>query len=254
MESYGAIRGLRHTTNGLNLPARKEIPRHYSSALPMWLSVDPLSGDYPNISPYAYCNGNPIKNIDIDGCSFDEKNEQIAQKIENYVCQKMKQSDNGYKIYEFKKTLKDIRYMRKDEKREYHFIQNDSKEAEGYGINKENSPTIRYIDDNTRRIGIFVDIKSLDTPDPDETIAHEIRHGGQIASGKLDIRSDTRNYNYKHEIDAYRAQWSWSWGGLNIPTLLNKNGQLITNPFQINKMYINSIIDYHTGYLLYHFR
>ena len=33
----------------------------------MWLSVDPMSDKYPNISPYAYCAWNPIKLIDPDG-------------------------------------------------------------------------------------------------------------------------------------------------------------------------------------------
>jgi RHS repeat-associated protein len=28
-----------------------------------WLSVDPLSDKYPEISPYAYCNWNPVKYI-----------------------------------------------------------------------------------------------------------------------------------------------------------------------------------------------
>ena len=32
-----------------------------------WLSVDPLAGDYPQISPYAYCAWNPIKYVDPDG-------------------------------------------------------------------------------------------------------------------------------------------------------------------------------------------
>ena len=32
-----------------------------------WLSVDPLSDKYPNISPYAYCNWTPVKYIDPDG-------------------------------------------------------------------------------------------------------------------------------------------------------------------------------------------
>lgn len=32
-----------------------------------WLSVDPLSDKYPNISPYAYCAWNPINKIDPDG-------------------------------------------------------------------------------------------------------------------------------------------------------------------------------------------
>ena len=32
-----------------------------------WLSVDPLSDKYPSISPYAYCNWNPVKFVDPDG-------------------------------------------------------------------------------------------------------------------------------------------------------------------------------------------
>ena len=32
-----------------------------------WLSVDPLSDKYPSISPYAYCNWNPVKYVDPDG-------------------------------------------------------------------------------------------------------------------------------------------------------------------------------------------
>ena len=32
-----------------------------------WLSVDPMSDKYPNISPYAYCACNPVKLVDPDG-------------------------------------------------------------------------------------------------------------------------------------------------------------------------------------------
>ena len=32
-----------------------------------WLSVDPMSDKYPNISPYAYCAWNPVKLVDPDG-------------------------------------------------------------------------------------------------------------------------------------------------------------------------------------------
>ena len=32
-------------------------------------SIDPLAGDMPDISPYAYCAGNPINRIDSDGKS-----------------------------------------------------------------------------------------------------------------------------------------------------------------------------------------
>ena len=41
--------------------------RNYTSAASIWLSVDPLADKYPGISPYAYCNWNPVKYIDPDG-------------------------------------------------------------------------------------------------------------------------------------------------------------------------------------------
>ena len=37
--------------------------RSYASVLSIWLSPDPLSDKYPEISPYAYCNWNPVKYI-----------------------------------------------------------------------------------------------------------------------------------------------------------------------------------------------
>ena len=40
---------------------------YYTSVHAIWLSPDPLLDKYPYISPYAYCNWNPIGNIDPDG-------------------------------------------------------------------------------------------------------------------------------------------------------------------------------------------
>ena len=41
--------------------------RYYTSAISGWLSPDPLMDKYPDISPYAYCNWNPLKYVDPDG-------------------------------------------------------------------------------------------------------------------------------------------------------------------------------------------
>ena len=41
--------------------------RYYSSDLSIWLSVDPMSGKYPSLSPYVYCANNPIKLVDPNG-------------------------------------------------------------------------------------------------------------------------------------------------------------------------------------------
>ena len=37
----------------------------------MWLSIDPMSDQYPSISPYSYCAWNPVKLVDPDGREVD---------------------------------------------------------------------------------------------------------------------------------------------------------------------------------------
>ena len=41
--------------------------RYYDPRLSLWMSVDPLSLDYPNMATYTYCANNPIMATDIDG-------------------------------------------------------------------------------------------------------------------------------------------------------------------------------------------
>jgi len=41
--------------------------RIYSPRMGNWFSIDPLSVKYPSLSPYVFCNGNPILFVDLDG-------------------------------------------------------------------------------------------------------------------------------------------------------------------------------------------
>ena len=41
--------------------------RMHDAALGRWTTMDPLCEKYYNVSPYAYCAGNPMNNIDIEG-------------------------------------------------------------------------------------------------------------------------------------------------------------------------------------------
>jgi RHS repeat-associated protein len=43
--------------------------RYYDSDLSQWLSVDPMSDKYHNLSPYNYCAWNPVILVDPDGNS-----------------------------------------------------------------------------------------------------------------------------------------------------------------------------------------
>ncbi|HBG70077.1 MAG: hypothetical protein A2W93_10085 [Bacteroidetes bacterium GWF2_43_63] len=45
--------------------------RYYDSDLSVWLSVDPMSDDYQNLSPFAYCANNPVMLVDPDGMKID---------------------------------------------------------------------------------------------------------------------------------------------------------------------------------------
>ena len=45
--------------------------RYYSSDLSVWLSVDPMSDEYPSLSPYVYCADNPVKLMDPNGMQWE---------------------------------------------------------------------------------------------------------------------------------------------------------------------------------------
>ena len=61
--------------------------RYHASALPSWLSVDPLADKYPGISSYAYCNWNPINYVDPNGkwieTAWDVAN--VVMGVESFV-------------------------------------------------------------------------------------------------------------------------------------------------------------------------
>ena len=55
---------------GFGLPYLDYGARLYDPATGRWLTQDPLSEKYHGISPYAFCAGNPMKYVDVDGNAF----------------------------------------------------------------------------------------------------------------------------------------------------------------------------------------
>ena len=72
--------------------------RYQDPMLPMFTTQDPLAAKYPNISPYAYCAGNPIRYIDPSGKSTKVvySGNNIYTVIGGYL-------DNDRNIYIYKK-------------------------------------------------------------------------------------------------------------------------------------------------------
>ena len=45
--------------------------RFYDSQLSLWISVDPMRGKYPSLSPFVYCANNPIRLVDPNGMEIE---------------------------------------------------------------------------------------------------------------------------------------------------------------------------------------
>ena len=213
--------------------------RYYASTLPMWLSVDPLTDKYPNISPYAYCAWNPIKYVDPDGMYFDENNEQTAQKIEERCNALLVETKDKHRKAELSKTLNDIQDMRKDSEHEFRFGQASLDE------NGNLAPETSYGGENTKGHPIVNMLSNIDNID--EITAHETRHGGQVARKEIliDTNGQWLNYGVRKEIDAYRAQWGWK-GHLQLYVLFDGQQfgypKSITSYYDINGQLINTIV------------
>ncbi len=108
--------------------------RYLQTSLGRFTTIDPLAEKYPSVSPYAYCNGNPVRYIDPDGMYFDEVNDKRAQRMERRLERKAeklsakadrkekRQKDTGdlrERAGELRKSVQDIRDMRNDTKTEY---------------------------------------------------------------------------------------------------------------------------------------
>ena len=69
-----------HGLNTYDYGARQYIP-----ALPSWDRIDPLAEEYYSVSPYAYCNNNPIRFIDPDGRQIVGVTKKDAQNFRDDV-------------------------------------------------------------------------------------------------------------------------------------------------------------------------
>ena len=58
--------------------------RYYSSDLSIWLSVDPMSDDYPYQSNYVYCSNNPLMIVDPNGM-FETRAEAQKYRKEHHT-------------------------------------------------------------------------------------------------------------------------------------------------------------------------
>ena len=94
--------------------------RQYSSMQRRWMTPDPLSEKYYGISPYTYCDGDPVNFIDPDGCIrqiiTDEKNKVIVISAIFYAAYYYDDVYSGYKRYLMDTVERSCDYLNKQQK------------------------------------------------------------------------------------------------------------------------------------------
>jgi RHS repeat-associated protein len=92
--------------------------RRYDPAIGLFIQMDPLCEQYPHLSPYAYCAGNPVRYVDPDGrriiySGFTEEEKDDWVSYLEHLCQKsdlfktlFSQLTNSHETYKI--TLADL--------------------------------------------------------------------------------------------------------------------------------------------------
>lgn len=187
--------------------------RYYNSEIGRWVSGDPLSGKYPNLSPYNYAANNPILLVDPNGKEiviagskeFQQKVRDDLQKLTNdkltlkdgtiYIA-KLGTENSGN---DFKVGTNLIRSLNKKGVDEHTFIitegennitlslSNDAS-VEGVGSDAE----IIYNPDKTEG---GIDINGSTTRPPEIGLGHELFHAADANEGKRNTATATDVYD-----------------------------------------------------------
>ena len=199
--------------------------RWYDPILVRFITMDPMSEDYYNMSPYSHCAGNPIRYIDPTGEYFKGIDESIVMAWLAYYDIKVNAMIEDIlkrkKLYqevtmeeqelceELLMTISDLNSMKQDEVRQYTF---------DFSYNNNNQEETIVDEMNPNLIKIYYQIYNIGS------WAHEIRHGGQIARGELYV--DYSNYSCEHEVSAYRAQYA-NGGSFEVSVILPELANII---------------------------
>ena len=146
-----------------------------------WLSPDPLSDKYPEISPYAYCGWNPVKYIDPDG-----RRVFFAPNVSNSFKDDFKQAVT----YMNQKGISGMLYQLETSPNIYYI-------SEGIGINSSEFNPITNTIKWFSRVGLITD--NLYEMSPVEVLNHEIDHALQHDTNPTQQRIDGQTYDPNYD-------------------------------------------------------
>ena len=205
--------------------------RGYHAITGRFTTMDPLAEKFYDISPYAYCGGNPIRYIDERGLAFKTRFDnrvatrlqkiayrrinKLKKNIDNNLNRLGKNLNNSRRVVNLQSSIRDM--------------QNQiTKLTElNNGINKlKTSKTIyTYNIINTNKAILSRNIKTeeiiINTTGSIGNMAHETTHAIQYDSNRIRFEegSETRMIGdiYSCEVEAYQTEYSIE-GGIDIPS------------------------------------
>ena len=182
--------------------------RQYSPTLRRWMTPDPLSEKYYGVSPYAFCNNNPVNFVDPDGMYIDKasrvewKNNKrlIQEKLDGLqhqvsMLEGIENSSNivdalNQQITGIKQTLSTMKVLEQS--------------TQGY---KLSIPDREFGQVSYDTESGLIEIKYI--PGDMGNFVHEVTHAGQFESGDIGfsvITGKTFAQDIYDEIEAYQAQ------------------------------------------------
>ena len=227
--------------------------QYYNSDLSIWISVDPLSDKYPNLSPYTYCAGNPVRLVDTKGREWETsedavfatrliiKAERLIKRAENKIVKlhgqisraqekgKTKNISNKQKLINYYNTGKSylqegvdkITYMGKTTEHKFHFNISDNTSSK---VTQRENGNSEIIDINV--YSGFIE----------ETSWHECVHVGDWLAGKYQHgfsdgvlgtfsgnKGEAEEHSYKSEFFFFNKK---IYGKRNQFTLFNRQSNL----------------------------
>ena len=179
--------------------------RHLDPAYCRFTTPDPLAEQYPDLSPYAYCMGNPIKFIDPTGMEFSETAEKYATILQMYATALLYINNllgnnflNENAVTELTQVVDEINTLRESNQL-YDVAFDSSLKVAGF-----NTGQTLYAPNQNAVLMVF-DSDQIDYA----LVAHEFKHAFQFETGEMSL-SDGVNairsyflYDQTDEIVAY---------------------------------------------------
>ncbi|MBP5689828.1 MAG: RHS repeat-associated core domain-containing protein [Bacteroidales bacterium] len=204
--------------------------RQYDPALGSWLTQDPLAKDYPSLSPYAYCAGDPVNLVDPEGLYFTDNSYYYVHLIQSFAISQINYWQTQQRIVEnqlmnldgsdieayaslstrlfkiksfiseYQDSLTELAKM-EDSNQGYNIIISDQ-----YN-DPSNSSLIRggsKYNENTDLFDMVVPTIHIGL------IAHELKHGYQFEIGEFSNIASLHLYDKEDEYEAYQRQFFFS--------------------------------------------